>query len=213
MKHFILLLYLVTSTAFADWSKIPASDFELGPPPKEGSKGFKNDFEILLDYQDSRTQAQCERAQYQRWPNFRVLFQGKDSVLTQSESAHVQTFMRRVLKFSEKVSAYIKKQYQRARPYETDERLEPCVDKPGGSTSYPSSHAVIGAAGACVLTEIFPAKADAILEYGKELGELRAIVGVHYPSDVMAGQKLGDAICRRLLSEKDFHDEVERLAQ
>ena len=65
--------------------------------------------------------------------------------------------------------------------------------------------------GACVLAEIFPAKASEIISYGNYLGELRVIVGVHHPSDVRAGQSLAQRICDKLLSLTDFQNELERL--
>ena len=48
-------------------------------------------------------------------------------------------------------------------------------------------------------------------KYGKYLGDIRFIVGVHHPSDVAAGQKLGQDICKRLLRNADFKEEIEAL--
>ena len=83
---------------------------------------------------------------------------------------------------------------------------------PGGSKSYPSSHAAVAATEACILGALFPEKKDRLMEYGLYLGNLRAIVGVHHPSDILAGQKLGADICARLLGNSAFHQDMAALA-
>ena len=87
-------------------------------------------------------------------------------------------------------------------------RLAP---KPGGATSYPSSHATEGAVDACVLGLIFPDRAAQLTGYGRYVGDLRVISGVHHPSDVAAGPELAAAICGRLVQESDFNAEVAKL--
>ena len=66
-------------------------------------------------------------------------------------------------------------------------------------------------AGACVLSELFPSEKSAFKSYAKRTGDLRWIVGVHHPSDVKAGQTLGQQICDRLLEESDFVAELDAL--
>jgi len=65
--------------------------------------------------------------------------------------------------------------------------------------------------GACILAKVFTYKKAEIIEYGDFLGELRVTVGVHHPSDVDAGQKLGREICARILQEGDFQRELKKL--
>jgi acid phosphatase (class A) len=174
--------------------------------PQLGSAASNSDFEKLHEYQQTRTQEQCRQGQRQKWPHFTVLF--KSELLSPDEMGLVKPLMDRAATFTERVAVFHKGHFDRPRPYETDKRLHPCVEKPFGSKAYPSSHAAIASSLSCLLGEIFPHKAQDLKAYGKELGDLRAIVGVHHPSDVKAGQKLGHEICERLKSERDFKEEL-----
>lgn len=206
----LVVLSLFAQIAFADWYKIPSTEFHLPPPPQPGSRIFENDFKKLLKYQDTRTEEQCRTGEQQKWPTYSSFFKNAP-VLSEQEFQKAQPLVTKVMSFTERVSMYIKKQYHRARPYETDSRIQPCVEKPVGNTAYPSSHAAMGYAAACVLSEIYPEKSEELEAYGREIGELRAIVGVHHPSDVKAGQSLGSDICDRLKSEPDFREELKKL--
>ena len=48
---------------------------------------------------------------------------------------------------------------------------------------------------------------------GKLIGQDRVIGGMHYPSDVAAGQKLGAAIAKSLLANEQFKTEFEKAKQ
>lgn len=213
MKTLILLFTFVLSfNVFADWTKIPSGEFSVPPPPKEGSEDYERDFRILHEEQVSRSKEQCDLARKQKWPGYAVFF--KDTqVLTQEEFERAEELGKKVLKFSERISVYNKKKYNRERPYNVDTTIKPCIDKPEGSKSYPSSHATEAATGACMLAEIYPDRAGALIEYGKDLGMLRVIAGVHHPSDVEAGWDLATSICNRLMQEADFKKEIKRLRE
>ncbi len=216
MKTTLLLLLLAPSFLFAapvseGWRGIPSEEFKVGAFPEEGSAAFDKDFEILLESQETRTQEQCRQAQRMKWPHFSVLF--KSEILDVAEMELVTPLMNKVKSFTERVTVYHKNNFQRPRPYDANKKVKPCVQKPPGnsSKSYPSSHASISSAISCVLVEIFPDKEKDLKVFGKELGDLRFVVGVHHPSDVKAGQKLGQEICDRLMSEPDFKEEVREL--
>jgi hypothetical protein len=78
------------------------------------------------------------------------------------------------------------------------------------SGSYPSAHAVRGIVWASILSEIFPDKKKDLMARGQLLGEDRVIAGIHFPSDVQAGQKLGEAIFQKLMTTPDFKDALEQ---
>ena len=81
------------------------------------------------------------------------------------------------------------------------------------SASYPSGHATHGMVDALVLAAIFPEQRDALLARGEQIGNDRVIAGIHWPSDVAAGQKLGREIAHRLLDDTNFQYEVQRAAE
>ncbi|WP_374469168.1 phosphatase PAP2 family protein [Phenylobacterium sp.] len=72
------------------------------------------------------------------------------------------------------------------------------------NASYPSGHAMVGWTWALLLTELAPARADALLIAGREMGESRAICGVHFMSDIEAGRTLASGMVARLHAEPQF---------
>ena len=84
-----------------------------------------------------------------------------------------------------------------------DQRIKPAADLEK-SMSYPSGHATRGIIFALVLAELVPAQKDAILARGKQIGDDRVLAGVHFPSDVVAGQTLAKAILAQLMASEAF---------
>ncbi len=204
----ILFLLVVALQSFANWTKTPSSEFSLSPPPEKGSEAYKQDFIQLKKYQDSRGEKECNLAAHQEHPTFSAFF-GQTNLLTEDEKKATKDLVTKVMKLTERVSGYQKDKFRRPRPYDVDVSLEPCAKKPGGSKSYPSSHAASAAAAACVLGSIVEEKKPKLAEWGDYLGELRVIVGVHHPSDVNAGRSLGRAVCEYLAGLADFQKELD----
>lgn len=205
-----LLVLLLAVDAAADWRKMTAADFPLAPPPAAGSAEAAADYAALLTLQASRTPEQCAAAAAEAVPDFPSLFGGA-GILNKAEMDAVGPLVDEASKWMSKITGVYKKQYARPRPYDADPRVQPCIDKPGGATSYPSTHATAGVLDACLLGNLFPARANALASHGKIVGDLRAIAGVHHPSDVAAGQDLGARMCARLLKEPDFLAELDQV--
>lgn len=202
-----LLALLLAGPAAASWRDIESTDFALAAPPAPGSPEFDRDFAELLKLQSERKPAQCEAAAAQVAPDFRSLF-GASGILSEAELAAVAPLMRSTSKFLSKVSGDHKKKFARPRPYSANARVRPCVAKPSGATSYPSTHAAAGVLDACLLARLFPERANILVSHGRHAGNLRVVVGVHHPSDVAAGRELGTRVCARLLKEDDFLAEL-----
>lgn len=208
MKIFIaLVVMLFPLLGLADWTKVASKDFEMADYPAEGSAEFKRDFAELLRLQKDRDPKDCALALRQKRPDFKLFF-GDTDLLSAAEIRSLSGFMGKVGKLGDRIANYFKHQYERPRPFNTNDKVEPCGEKPTGSLSYPSSHAAIAKLDACVLAKIFPDRARRIKDYGKFLGDLRAVVGVHHPSDVEAGQQLGQDICDYLLEDESFQEEL-----
>ncbi|MBY0370222.1 phosphatase PAP2 family protein [bacterium] len=201
---------LFTQIAVAGWNDIPATDYALPAPPAAGSAAYEKDFETLHDLEKTRTAAECQMASAQQFPTVDAFF-GHTPLLSKKQFKESKDLVKKVMKYTEEVTNHFKLQHMRPRPFNTDTTLTPCAPKPGGSKAYPSSHASMAAAGACVLAEIFPTKAKALLAYGKSLGDLRITVGVHHPSDVAAGQNLAAQICERLVDDSDFQHDLQKV--
>ena len=72
------------------------------------------------------------------------------------------------------------------------------------SSSYPSSHSIIGWGIALALVEVMPDCQDALLQRGYEYGRSRTILGFHFKSDVQAGRLVASYTLARLHNEPDF---------
>ena len=202
------LLVLFSQSAFADWTKLSSKSFKMIDPPEEGSAAYEKDFEVLHKYQASRTKADCNEAYGQLSHTFENFFGPESGQLTEAQFAKYDELLTKVFKLTARIGGYYKEKWERPRPYITDDTLRPCIPKPGPSRSYPSTHAALGMVGGCVMAAALPKLAKQLESHGKRIGDLRLIVGVHHPTDVKAGQKLGKEICERLLEDTDFLQEL-----
>ncbi len=105
-----------------------------------------------------------------------------------------------------------KDHYDRPRPMIGDDKpiCIPREDWMKTNASYPSGHSMTGWAWALILAELAPAKADAMLGVGKQIGESRIICGVHYASDIEAGRTLASAMVARLHGDPQFQADMKK---
>jgi undecaprenyl-diphosphatase len=87
----------------------------------------------------------------------------------------------------------------RERPFDALEGVEPLFGGTLGG-SLPSGHAATSFAGAVVLTYLFPRGAFAFFLLALAIAFSRVYVGVHFPSDVLAGAALGAAVAALILA-------------
>ena len=80
-------------------------------------------------------------------------------------------------------------------------------------SSYPSGHGAGGWAWALVLAELVPARADAVLQRGRDFGDSRVICGYHFQSDIEASRLLGAAVIARLHADRDFRRDLDAARQ
>ncbi|HEX2814994.1 MAG TPA: phosphatase PAP2 family protein [Phenylobacterium sp.] len=99
--------------------------------------------------------------------------------------------------------------FKRERPFLNDPELDVCDDRHDVKNSYPSGHATMGFAAAAVLANLMPGNAQIILARASDYVESRLICGVHYRSDVEAGQVLGAVLVAKLMTKPAFVAEVE----
>lgn len=92
------------------------------------------------------------------------------------------------------VTAVLKQVIGRARPREYDSVGTHFFDPftmSANFASFPSGHATAAGAAAACLALLFPSLRVPVLAVGAALASTRAIVGSHYPADVVAGFLLG----------------------
>ncbi len=92
----------------------------------------------------------------------------------------------------------VKRLYNRPRPYQLAEFLEPGF-RPMSSTtahtpSYPSGHSAQAVLVALLLSGLYPEHREAFMALAQEVGTHRMIGGYHFPSDVVYGEQVGRAL-------------------
>ncbi|MFZ4690371.1 MAG: phosphatase PAP2 family protein [Polymorphobacter sp.] len=108
--------------------------------------------------------------------------------------------------------------YKRDRPFVGASDSRTCDPRTLGSIggtsggvlsySYPSGHAATGAIWARTLADVVPARAATISAWGRALGDNRVTCRVHWPSDIVAGRQLGDAVYARLTTLPAFRADI-----
>lgn len=209
-----LTLLFLQARARADAQFIKLDDIDvkslLAAPPADGSPEQQAEIATLLDRQGKRTPDEVARAKSEEEDTVFTFADVLGPWFNDHDLPATATLMHEVQKETKSATNAAKKVWDRKRPFLSDTRLEPCVvlEK---SASYPSGHATRGIVFATLLAEIFPEHREQLLARGKLIGEDRIIGGVHYPSDVAAGQKLGAAIAAKMLADPNFKAELEKV--
>jgi acid phosphatase (class A) len=174
-----------------------------GPAPRAGSPEADADRAVVLWAQRTRTPAEVARAAAEEELTLEdfaeVLGAGFDPV----RHPRTEALLARAAEASRPCVAAAKVASARPRPYAADPAVTPAVARER-TFSYPSGHATRGALFAAILAELAPGRREALLRRGAQIGEDRVVAGVHYPSDVDAGQRLGAALARALLADPEF---------
>jgi len=134
------------------------------------------------------------------------------AAITVEDTPTLSRMMDRLVMDAGRSVSAAKDHFMRDRPLIGHDDAPICVareDWMKTNSSYPSGHAAIGWAWALALAEIAPAKASSIIARGKAFGESRVICGVHFPSDVAAGQTMGAATIARLHADPAFLKDLE----
>jgi len=203
----VLALFLAFSPAIVAPASQPAAlaqerDYAalIGHFPPAGSDGAKADLAILLWMQRTRTPGQIRRAVSEVKLHLGVFSEVTGKDLESPDFPLTQALAEDLQKAVRQVTAPLKAQFARPRPYDAFHAIQPAVSREP-SFAYPSGHSTWGMAEALLLAELQPERREAILDRGRQVGYDRVLGGVHYPSDVDAGQVLGPVIAHAWLAE------------
>jgi acid phosphatase (class A) len=97
----------------------------------------------------------------------------------------------------------IKDRLGRRRPYVEHAQLQPCLP-PETTASFPSGHSTWFRAAAELLANLMPERRQRLIEMGQHAGASRVYCGVHYPSDVEAGQRLGVSAAQQVIASPQW---------
>lgn len=98
--------------------------------------------------------------------------------------------------------------WNRPRPAAANPAIVTCAPLPKDG-SYPSGHALYSRVTGSILSNLVPAKVRALRARSDQYGYERVIAGVHYASDIKAGQQGGDAVVKALMADTGFRAALE----
>jgi acid phosphatase (class A) len=173
----------------------------LPPPPAEGSDQQKAEIAELHKIQDARTPDELKRAQWDSEHEDPAAFY---ATLGPAFDLAKLPKTRELLAIVDREQSQAKKigkaYFKRPRPWIVDATIQGCEhadDKP--LSSYPSGHSTMAFSMGVVLADLMPDKAPAILARASDYAHSRLVCGVHYRSDIVAGQELGAAVAVQLI--------------
>ena len=212
-----LLMSAVSAPAHADGPPFLApAQYDsvrlLPPPPAPGSAQAKAEIAELDRIQAERSKAQFDAAGHDAHTETLMMFApvlGGDFDLEKlPATAKLSTDM---AKTEEMVTKDGKAFFKRSRPYIVDAQIKTCEPpKPApAENSYPSGHATVAFIMGTVMASAIPGKAQAILARSREFAENRLVCGVHYRSDIVAGETLGTLVGAELLQNAAFRPEYD----
>ena len=181
---------------------IPALRKVIGDPPEIGSKSLQRDLDILFWLQKSRNPSGVRNA----WTYL-------DKVMTVFEPALGSDFSKTAPKIKQKLPQFIKlvnnvkdtfkKEISRDRPFVAYSTIKPCLPLED-SKSYPSGHASWYTTASYLLADLFPQRREPLLLTGRQGIYARPFCGLHYPSDVEAGHRLGKAAAQQIIRSSQW---------
>jgi acid phosphatase (class A) len=173
-----------------------------GSPPAPGSPQASEDLAILLWLQRYRTPEMVAATWLLLDRDISGFSRAAGSDLTSASPALLQglaDFMAPVVT----INNNLKNDAGRLRPYLAHAQLHPCLP-PEATPSFPSNHATWFRVMGELLADLLPERRQRLRQVGLQGGANRVLCGVHYPSDVAAGQRLGAEAARQILASPQW---------
>jgi acid phosphatase (class A) len=182
----------------------------LPNPPAPDSAVVEKEIELILQKQATRTEADLARYKSEENYNAYVLTGVVGKWFSPDNAAHISRTMLlldRVAVSVAPIVAAAKTDWQRPRPFLQNSRIYPPVERPKDS-SYPSGEATRAMLDALILGQLMPDAKAPLVARAAQVGDDGEVVGIYFPSDVAAGQKLALALFEKLMANPDFQNDL-----
>lgn len=181
----------------------------LSPPPAPQSEAQKRDLAAVLEVQKNRTPELIARAVAD---NALSIFRFDDVLGPNFAPERLPVtveFFKRMHADARTILNATKETWNRPRPFNISEEVNPLGEKPRTAFSYPSGTTIFGSLTAIVLANMVPEKRAELFARGAEYSANRVVLGIHYPSDIEAGRIAGGIMAAALFDTPDFMSQFE----
>ena len=191
-------------------ARVPPTDWValVGAYPGAGSEAERGDTAILLWLQRTRTHEDSLRVQGEVVPRAGLFSGAAGADLDSGRFPLTLALIVAAGNDLHEPMTGVKRHFARPRPYVEDPRIKPAVPMES-SYAYPSFHAGWGVLVAAILADLAPSRREMLIERGRQMGNDRVVAGVHHPSDVVAGQRLGEALAAAWLQTPERRRQLE----
>jgi acid phosphatase (class A) len=203
----LLVLVMLCRVAAAETNFVPPEHIDLtkilAPAPARGSDREKRDLAEIFGIQKSRTSRQTERALADATAGIFGFADVLGPSFSEQRVPSVAALLGKARADAVAAVGPAKAVWNRQRPYAISSEVETLGDRPE-SSSYPSDASTVGYLTAILLADMVPEKAVALYARGREFGDDRVILSIHFPSDVEAGRFAATAMANGLLQDPVF---------
>jgi acid phosphatase (class A) len=191
-----------------------------GLPPAPNSEPLRHDLAILRWLQANRT-PQLVVGTWMTLGRDPDVFSSALGVDMSKTTPRIEASLRQFLAVVDRAADQIKRQVRRPRPYVTHDDLKPCLP-PESGFSFPSGHSSWYTAASLLLADLIPERRARLEEMGRHGAANRVMCGMHYPSDVEAGQGFARAATAQIIASPQWQrfrldplvqDEVKQVRQ
>jgi acid phosphatase (class A) len=187
---------------FIDLSALDAVALLPPPPPATSEEGIA-DVDAVLKAQAMQTKEEVARGKSESKLSPAAFQSVLGPEFTAEKCPRIFALLEDAAEDSKLFTTKAKEDFGRLRPKAADSRVEP-VNKGDDEPSYPSGHATRAMLSARILCEIAPDKKHELLDRAEQIGWDRVLIGAHYPTDVFAGEVLGQALAQAMSKNADF---------
>jgi acid phosphatase (class A) len=190
------------NAAAFDWHPL------LAPPPAADSIAAQGERELANELDVARTPEQAALAKhYEKFDEFSLMAPVLGEWCTAQNLPRTHAIFQQVYRETRPTVEAPKAAWNRPRPYIDNPALHPAVERPV-TAGYPSGHAYTSSLYAAILATAFPEHAADWEKQAALVRWSRVIGGAHYPSDVIAGKILGEAVARELFKSLKLQEAI-----
>ncbi len=173
----------------------------LAPPPVLGSEASQKDVKGVLKAQKNLTPQEIQDAKDDVCESVFRFAEVMGPGFTPEKLPFANGFFERIFYDADREVRIAKVYFERERPFVADPRVKLIVEQ-SPNYSYPSGHSTFAYTVAIILADMVPEKASPIYERADNYAANRAVVGAHYPGDILAGR-----IAAAVIDNEFFHND------